>query len=628
MSEQPEFLPAADSLTATTDGDHPRPERRRRGPGVRNGRRTRAPRHTDTPDDAPGTAASVLVTEPPLPVSQVMAVPPTASGTPPPVEEAPTPTPEADSTLAESSELPVHEAPQPVSTAAPRRRRNTPRPAATVEPRPDSEPAQTPEPVEPATDTPASSELPAFGTADTLEAATETGTPSEEPAAAGKETPPRRERQRQRPTPPPQESAAPAIRTQDTPDHQPVQVFGLPPGTRADDELLAILRQADRVLAAGGSADELGGQGLKLQRLPNARQVWRKFLLPTPGEQLAVVVPDDPLHHPVTQWLARHLPPGTLHCAPLLSPLLRAFYTLGVPWQDAQFIDLRQGSLAGLATRLRTNQVYAVRFGNEHASQPLGRLLQEAGLGATQVCLFALNQADGEPDVWLADELALIQSRELAGHFALMVTPRAARSVDTEFPGGNEDWLRLVGENSPPNLLPAAARLVTQAGLQAAAGSVHWLIGDVSWSLALELARFSQAARILVWPESDACADRLLKLTGQWGLAGQVQVARGRNSPLAGWPEPDGILIANRKSGNPRQYDEAWQKLRGGGRLVMVASTETQKVDLARFSPGRDSIGLGMVDLSVACAQRDDHGLVMHPQLPVRIAQWQKKHSF
>lgn len=408
-----------------------------------------------------------------------------------------------------------------------------------------------------------------------------------------------------------------------------IRVFTLG-GKHVPPALQDTLAAYPRLLADAYSQKALRQAHIACEPLPGDSSHWSAALRwQAPADidyQLAIVLEDDALHHPVADWLLQRYTPDELSFAATTPALLRAFYRLGVPWQHAQFVDISQQGIRALRGYLRDQQIFAIRFAEEDHSTALCHLLRSAGLAHAQLWLFERDDLEnGQIQAWHIHELEQAEPFPLSQRIAVLCTPEAGLGT---FPGHSDDWLHLPGEPQAPQLLPGLVRLGALSALQASNSHFIGLIGDLGWSIALELAHQYPGLRIGIWLESEVMAYRLRQLVTLWGWENRIRIQHahpGQTVAVASlWTQADRVVYARLHNGPNDEYADVWHALRGNARLVAVATTELQKGDLLRFATQQPASCLSLQDIALTQAGYLEHGLVMTPQPAIRLGAWRK----
>jgi len=253
-------------------------------------------------------------------------------------------------------------------------------------------------------------------------------------------------------------------------------------------------------------------------------------------------------------------------------------------------------------------------------------LLRSAGLAHAQLWLFERDDLEnGQIQAWHIHELEKAEPFPLSQRIAVLCTPEAGLGT---FPGHSDDWLHLPGEPQAPQLLPGLVRLGVLSALQASNSHFIGLIGDLGWSIALELAHQYPGLQIGIWLESEVMAYRLRQLVTLWGWENRIRIQHahpGQTVAVASlWAQADRVVYARLHNGPTEEYADVWQALRGHACLVAVATTELQKADLLRFATQQPASCLSLQDIALTQAGYLEHGLVMTPQPAIRLGAWRK----
>jgi len=160
----------------------------------------------------------------------------------------------------------------------------------------------------------------------------------------------------------------------------------------------------------------------------------------------------------------------------------------------------------------------------------------------------------------------------------VMILVRKARAADK--PGqvgrrlfGNPDESFLQSRPKRGLLTPAEVRSMALAELGLQVGSVVWDVGAGSGSVGLEAARIAREGRVYAI-EMDPDDHRLIIANAERFAVKNLHAVLGRAPEAwADLPDPDAIYVGGSGRDVSMLVEEAWKRLKAGGRLVTACNS-------------------------------------------------------
>ncbi len=344
----------------------------------------------------------------------------------------------------------------------------------------------------------------------------------------------------------------------------PVYILGLGPAPdRLGPRELDSIQQAE-VLAGG---EELlrphSDTGAELLPLRTPLSAWIQELRRhrEQGRCVTVLADGDPLFYGIGSRLCRELGPDAVRVQPGVSVLQAAAARLCLPWADIATVSLHgRGDMLPLRRALAQNERVGAYTDAEHSPDRIAAFLIR--IGATDFCLHVLENLFREQEriLRLSPEEAADRSfRE--PNFVLLERTRPPRITLT--PGMPEESLqRERGLISKPEV-----RLAALGRLQPESYHTLWDIGAGSGSLALEASLVIRHGRIVAVERDASRAAQIEANIVSTGAFGVEAIRDGAPDCFPGLPHPDRIFLGG-GAGSTELLEEAWRRLRPGGRLV------------------------------------------------------------
>lgn len=352
-----------------------------------------------------------------------------------------------------------------------------------------------------------------------------------------------------------------------------ITVIGLTPGLGLAEHDRAALLAADRVLVDGAlEAQGVLPEGLAMERLPGSFATLCQRIEALADRRVVVVVAGDPVCEGPGRALLAEFGPARVALRPAVGRVQAALARAGLALEDAIRVDQAAVGMAGLVARLHAGRLYAVTLDAGTRPQDIGRRLEAAGFHQARIWLVEPGEA-GAIHALLGFELSDSRIEFAAGAVLAIYTALGDGSLN--------DWPGLPAPVLSADALPEALRLLALAWLQPSAEETGWAIEPGAAALALDWSRHRPAAAVFAIGSEPAwlASVRLVVGAGE----GLQAVTSGAHRSLAELPDPDLIFIrASDELG--QQIRTGWERLRPGGRMVVVAEDEQARVDLMHFA--------------------------------------------
>ncbi|MCF8030544.1 MAG: precorrin-6y C5,15-methyltransferase (decarboxylating) subunit CbiE [Desulfohalobiaceae bacterium] len=347
--------------------------------------------------------------------------------------------------------------------------------------------------------------------------------------------------------------------------NNPIQVIGLGPAPdRLAPQELEIVRGAE-VLAGGEELLEAfqdsEAEFLPL-RTPLAEWIGEIVSRREQGRRIAVLADGDPLFYGIGSRLCHELGPETVRVHPGVSVLQAAAARLCLPWSDILTVSLHgRGDMLVLRRALARSERVGVYTDPENTPDLIAAFLKR--IGAEDFRVHVLENLFGEQEriSCLSPDQAAKESFA-EPNFVLLERSLPPRIALT--PGMPEESLeRERGLISKPEV-----RLAALGRLQPECGHTLWDIGAGSGSLSLEASLLIREGRILAVERDKSRAAQIetnIVGTGAFGVEVILDTAPDCFQRL---PDPDLIFLGGGAGQGHCLLDEAWSRLRPGGRLV------------------------------------------------------------
>ena len=349
-----------------------------------------------------------------------------------------------------------------------------------------------------------------------------------------------------------------------------------------DDGVEGMTAQARRVLE---SADVLLGPescatllpaslAERLETTANLEELCDRIEAAGP-RRLVVLASGDPLFYGTARYVCGRLGKDRFEVVPHVSSMQLAFARVKESWEEAFLANLSGQSIERVVDKIRGSETVGLFTSEQWPPSAVARTLLDEGIDYFQayVC-----ENLGSPDERVTQGSLADIAAEAFGPLNVMILVRRARAADT--PGhagsrlfGNPDECFLQSRPKRGLLTPCEVRSLALAELGLHAGSVVWDVGAGSGSVSLEAARIAHAGLVHAI-EMDPDDHRLITANAErFGVSNLKAVLGKAPEAWKGLPDPDAIYVGGSGRAVAMLVEEAWKRLKAGGRLVTACNS-------------------------------------------------------
>jgi len=288
-------------------------------------------------------------------------------------------------------------------------------------------------------------------------------------------------------------------------------------------------------------------------------------------KKVVVLATGDPLFYGVARYLCDKLGKQRFEVVPHVSTMQLAFARVKESWEEAFLTNLANHSLQIVVEQARGAQKVGLFTTDAHPPAAVARALLTHRIDyfTAYVC-----ENLGSPD----ERVTQGELREIAQHdFAplnVMILVRKPHMPDrpSEAIGrrlfGNADEAFLQSKPKRGLLTPAEIRSMALAEMDLGPASVVWDVGAGSGAVAIEAAQLAHDGKVYAIEQDVEDFQLIVENARRFGVANLVPVLGRAPDAWKDLPEPDAVFVGGSGQGISRLVDAAYQRLRGGGRLV------------------------------------------------------------
>ncbi|MFH1922314.1 MAG: precorrin-6y C5,15-methyltransferase (decarboxylating) subunit CbiE [Planctomycetota bacterium] len=329
----------------------------------------------------------------------------------------------------------------------------------------------------------------------------------------------------------------------------------------------------------------------------------------SPQNKAVVLAVGDPLFYGVARYLCDRLGKDRFEVVPHVSSMQLAFARVKESWEEAFLTNLAAHEVDSVLEQIRGAEKVGLFTSETSPAEGVARSLLECGIDCftAYVC-----ENLGSPDERVTQgELAEIAEQEFAP-LNVMILVRKPEVPDrpSERIGrrlfGNPDNAFLQSKPKRGLLTPSEIRSMALAELDLGPASVVWDIGAGSGSVAVEAAQIASEGTVYAIEMDPDDHQLIVQNAKRFGVANLVPVLGRAPEAWQDLPEPDSVFVGGSGRGIVRLVDAAYQRLRGGGRLVATMGSLDNVTEVQQVLRGHcPDVKVWMVNLARGYYQMD-----------------------
>lgn len=293
-------------------------------------------------------------------------------------------------------------------------------------------------------------------------------------------------------------------------------------------------------------------------------------------QQIVVMASGDPLFYGVARYLCDKLGKDRFEVIPHVSSMQLAFARVKESWEDAFLSNLANHALPSVLEQIRGAEKAGLFTTESCPPDDVARALLNAGIDyfTAYVC-----ENLGSPD----ERVTHGELQEIAGQrFAplnVMILIRKPNVPDRprEAIGrrlfGNPDDAFLQSKPKRGLLTPVEIRSMALAEMDLGPASVVWDVGAGSGSVAIEAALLAPHGSVFAIEMDHEEYQLIIENAKRFGVRNLTPICGRAPDAWKDLPQPDAIFVGGSGQGISRLVEEAYKRLRVGGRLVATISS-------------------------------------------------------
>jgi len=292
-------------------------------------------------------------------------------------------------------------------------------------------------------------------------------------------------------------------------------------------------------------------------------------------KRVVVLASGDPLFYGTARYVCSKLGKDRFEVVPHVSSMQLAFARVKESWEEAFLANLSGQSIERVIDRVRSSETAGLFTSDQWPAPAVARALLDEGIDYFQayVC-----ENLGSPDERVTQGSLADIAKDSFASPNVMILVRKAKVADK--PGhvgtrmfGNPDECFLQSRPKRGLLTPAEVRSLALAELQLTPSSQVWDVGAGSGSVGLEAARIARDGRVHAI-EMDPDDHALIRENAaRFGVTNLDPVLGRAPEAWASLPDPDAIYVGGSGRDVAMLVEQAWQRLKPGGRLVTACNS-------------------------------------------------------
>ncbi|QDU25215.1 Precorrin-6Y C(5,15)-methyltransferase [decarboxylating] [Anatilimnocola aggregata] len=352
-----------------------------------------------------------------------------------------------------------------------------------------------------------------------------------------------------------------------------VQIIGI--GDDGLEGLTAAARQRlqQAVLILGARQALAAVESLPAQKLDiggDLEQIVRRIDA-AQGKLIAVLASGDPLFYGTARFLCDRLGKDRFEVTPHVSSMQLAFARVKESWDDAYLTSLATQPLDLVAEKARTATKVGLFTTDAAPPAAVAQALLDRGIDyfTVYVC-----ENLGAPDECVTQgELEEVATQQFSALNVMIlvrkpgVPDRPASMVGRRL-FGNPDDAFLQSQPKRGLLTPAEVRAIALAELDIGRSSVVWDVGAGSGSVSIEAAQVAAAGSVYAIEMDPEDYALIAANSERFGVTNLIPVLGQAPDAWQGLPDPDAIFVGGTGRHIRGLVEQAFEKLKPGGRLV------------------------------------------------------------
>ena len=319
-------------------------------------------------------------------------------------------------------------------------------------------------------------------------------------------------------------------------------------------------------------------------------------------KRVVVLASGDPLFYGIARYLCDKLGKDRFEVVPHVSTMQMAFARVKESWEEAYLTNLANHTIEQVVEKIRIATKVGLFTSQDCPPAAVARSLLDRKIDYfhAYVC-----ENLGSPDERVTQgELAEIADSDFSPLNVMVLVrkpdmpDRPSDSVGRRLFGNPDDAFK---QSKPQSglLTPAEVRALSLAQMDLGPTSIVWDIGAGSGSVSIEAAQIASGGTVYAIEMDPVDFPLIADNAGRFGVGNVVPVFGPAPEAWATLPDPDAVFIGGSGRGIGLVVEQAYSRLKPGGRLVAeVSSIESLSSVSEVLHRTTDSVQVWMINLA------------------------------
>ncbi len=330
--------------------------------------------------------------------------------------------------------------------------------------------------------------------------------------------------------------------------------------------------QAQLIIGSDRSLGLIGSSAARLAPSHGDPEHVAQLVADNPDQQIVILTSGDPLFYGTARYLCDRLGKDRFEVLPHVSSMQLAFARVKECWDEAYLTNLANQNLDRAVERIRSADRVGLFTTQQHPPSAVAQALLSRGIDyfTGYVC-----ENLGAPDERVTHgELAELAKHSFSTLNVMILvrrpdTPDRPRDMVGRRLFGNPDEMFLQSRPKRGLLTPVEIRCIALAEMDLGPSSIVWDVGAGSGAVSIEAAQIADCGEVYAI-EMDTQDYQLISANAQrFSVTNLTPVLGQAPDAWQDLPDPDAIFIDGTGRHARCIVEQAYQRLRSGGRIVI-----------------------------------------------------------
>ncbi len=309
----------------------------------------------------------------------------------------------------------------------------------------------------------------------------------------------------------------------------------------------------------------------------------REALNSQTAKPIVILSSGDPLFYGTARYLCEKVGEEHFEVFPHVSSMQLAFARVKESWDEAYLTNLAAQKLPRVIDRIRSAEKVGIFTSDEVPPSALAAALLEQGIDYFNA--YVCEDLGSKNERVTRGTLSQIANQQFSQLNVMILVrmpdvPDRPASLQGRRIFGNPDECFLQSQPKRGLLTQCEVRVIALAELDLGPTSIMWDVGAGSGSVAIEAAQLSPGGQVYGIEIDPEDYNLLIENARTFGVSNLTPVLGEAPSAWQPLPDPDAIFVGGTGRGVLGLVEEAWTRLKQGGRLVVQVASLNRVTDL------------------------------------------------